>query len=89
MRNKRRLFLRRAAGFLSPLRGAALPPGRAGSGRGEAGFLGSWWNKMRRPGIFKTRGLVISGYELKWPDPGSDHCQLGCNYLAPVTWSLD
>ncbi len=27
--------------------------------------------RMRRPSIFKTRGLVISGCELKWQEPRS------------------
>ncbi len=26
---------------------------------------------LRRPGFFKTHGLVISVCGLKWPDPGS------------------
>ncbi len=42
-----------------------------------------------RPGIFKTRGLVISGCGLKWPDPRSGHLQLGDDLLAPVIQSLD
>ncbi len=47
------------------------------------------WNEMRRPGIFKTQGLVISGCGLKWPDPWSGHFWSGRNHLAPASQSLD
>ncbi len=63
----------------------------------------SRWNEMRRPSIFKTRGLVISGCGLKWPDPRShlrvqsvkalsDRCQMitMCTHSADtgVSWFL-
>ncbi len=44
--------------------------------------LSCWWNEMRRPGIFKTQGLVISGCGLKCETP--DHISR-YNLSRPVT----